>query len=84
MNQPVHHQPESPSDVIAGVTVCDVQAQDHTGAHTLRCVESVEAAVTPNSCGWCLGAHPITACPWGARLVAFVVAAMCRPLRVWA
>jgi hypothetical protein len=35
-------------------------------------------------CGWCLGAHPITACPWGARLVAFVVAAMTRPMRVWA
>jgi hypothetical protein len=34
-------------------------------------------------CGWCLGAHPITACPWGARLVAFVVAAMTRPAKVW-
>jgi hypothetical protein len=84
MNQPVHHQPESPSGTIAGVTVYDVPAQDHTGAQPSRCAESVEATVTLNHCGWCLGAHPITACPWGAWMVAFALEALTRPVRVWA
>jgi len=93
MNQPVHHQPESPSSTVSGLTVYDVPAQDHTGAHTSRCAESVEAAVTPesapNHCGWCLGAHPTHACPRGPRLsvasvVAFALAAMTRPAKVWA
>jgi hypothetical protein len=43
---------------------------------------SEDATVTP-FCGWCSAAHPITAGPWGS-LLGFVVAAPCRPLRVWA
>lgn len=35
------------------------------------------------TCGWCLGPHPITACPWGARLVAYVMTALCAPAKRW-
>jgi hypothetical protein len=88
MKQPVRKQPNTPSGAVSGLSFHDVGPHKRGRAHTPRSAESVDATVTPNTCGWCLGTHPTHACPRGPKLsvrsvVAFVVAAMGRPARGW-
>jgi hypothetical protein len=89
MKQPVREQPNIPSGALERLSVYDVAAPTNGGVLTPRSAASVDATVTPNTCGWCLGDHQTHACPRGPKLsvrsvVAFALEAMGRPARGWA